>query len=44
VHVPGQLAHRAGETITVSAPVAVTHLFRGDEGEAALPRHDLRKK
>ena len=44
VHVPGQLAHRAGETITVSAPVAVTHLFRGDEGEAALPRHDLRKE
>ena len=43
VHVPGQLAHRAGETITVSAPVAVTHLFRSDEGEAALPRHDLRK-
>jgi multiple sugar transport system ATP-binding protein len=44
VHVPGQLAHRAGETITVSAPVAVTHLFRGDEGESALPRHDLRKE
>ena len=44
VHVPGQLAHRAGETITVSAPVAVTHLFRGDEGEAALPRHDPRKE
>ena len=44
VHVPGQIAHRAGETITVSAPVAVTHLFRGDEGEAALPRHDLRKE
>ena len=44
VHVPGQLAHRAGETITVSAPVAVTHLFRSDEGEAALPRHDLRKE
>jgi multiple sugar transport system ATP-binding protein len=44
VHVPGQLAHRAGETITVSAPVAVTHLFRGDEGEAALPRHDLSKE
>ena len=43
VHVPGQLAHRAGETITVSAPVAITHLFRSDEGEAALPRHDLRK-
>jgi multiple sugar transport system ATP-binding protein len=43
VHVPGQLAHRAGETITVHAPVAVTHLFRGDEGQAALPRHDLRK-
>jgi multiple sugar transport system ATP-binding protein len=44
VHVPGQLAHRAGETITVSAPVAVTHLFRGDEGEAALPRRDVRKE
>ena len=43
VHVPGQLAHRAGETITVSAPISVTHLFRSDEGEAALPRHDLRK-
>jgi multiple sugar transport system ATP-binding protein len=44
VHVPGQLAHRAGETITVSAPVAVTHLFHCGEGEAALPRHDLRKE
>ena len=44
VHVPGQLAHRAGETITVSAPVAVTHLFRADEGETALSRHDLRKE
>jgi multiple sugar transport system ATP-binding protein len=44
VHVPGQLAHRAGETITVSVPVAVTHLFRGDEGEAALPRHDPSKE
>jgi ABC-type sugar transport system ATPase subunit len=38
VHVAGQVPHVSGETVTVTLPVADSHLFAATEGGAAFPR------
>jgi ABC-type sugar transport system ATPase subunit len=38
VHVPGQLAHRSGDAITVGIPAAAALLFDVGDGELALAR------
>jgi multiple sugar transport system ATP-binding protein len=40
VQVPGQLAHRSGDTLSVRLPVASVHLFDTSEHERALMLHD----
>jgi ABC-type sugar transport system ATPase subunit len=40
VHVPGQLAQRSGDAITVAIPAKAALLFEAGGGERALPRRD----
>jgi len=43
VQTPGQVGHRAGETVRVALPVSAAHVFRQASGEPALPRsHGVR--
>jgi len=39
VHAPGQVTYAVGTRIEVYLPVASSHLFPSDEGEAAFAQH-----